>query len=171
MLKYFYSSFLFCSDDLGGCHHFHQNHQCLKDLCNRHLLMLLNCAREDSWESPGLQEENQSILKEISPEYSLEGLLKLQHFGHLMQRAESLEKALMLGKMEGERRRGWQRMRWSDTITDSMDMNLSKLQETEEDRGAWHATQSWGSKEIDTPQGLSNSRQHSQVLQRIVDII
>jgi len=68
---------------------------------------------------------NQSILKEIGPEYSLEGLmLKLQYFGHLMQRTDSLEKTLMLGKIEGTRRRGWQRMRWLDGITDSMDMNL-----------------------------------------------
>ena len=73
---------------------------------------------------------NQSILKEINPEYSLEGLmlkLKLQHFGHLMRRADSFEKTLMLGKIEGRRKRGWQRMRWLDSITDSMDMNLSKL--------------------------------------------
>ena len=78
---------------------------------------------------------NQLILKEISPEYSLEGLkLKLQYFGHLMQRANSLERTLMLGRIEGSRRKGRQRMRWVDNITDSMDMNLSKLQEIVEDR-------------------------------------
>ena len=103
--------------------------------------MLLNCGAgllRVPWIA---RRANQSILKKINPEYSLERpmlKLKVQHFGHLMQRADSLEKTLMLGKSEGSRRR-WQRIRWLDTITDSMDMNLSKLQEIVEDRGARHA--------------------------------
>ena len=103
---------------------------CFKLWCWRRLLRVPWTARR----------ANQSIPKEINPAYALEGLmLKLQYFGHLMRRADSLEKILMLGKIEGRRRRGRQRMRWLDGIINSMSMNLTKLQETAEERGAWRA--------------------------------
>ena len=128
----------------------HQKIDAFELWCWRRLLRVLWTARRS----------NQSILKEISPECSLEGLmlkLKIQYFGHLMQRADSLEKTLMLGKIEVGRRRGQQRLRWLDGITDSMDMSLSKLWQLLMDRGVTSCSP-WGCKELNTSEQLSTAQ-------------
>ena len=135
-----------------------------RDLCNisRNYFWLMSfelwCWRR-LLRVPWTTRSNQSTLKETNPEYSLEGLmlkLKLQYFGHLMRRADSLEKTLMLGKIESRRRREWQRMRWLDGITDSMDMSLIKLQDMVKDREAWQCCSPWGQKELDTTEWVNN---------------
>ena len=131
-------------------------------MLNAKELMLPNSgAREDLSVPWTARRTSQSILKEINPEWSLEGLmLKLQYFGYLIQSTSLLEKTLRLGKTEGNRRKGRQRMRWLESITDSMDMNLSKLWETVEDRGAWcmgfhGVTKSWTQ-----PRGWTTTKRH-----------
>ena len=128
--------------------------------------MLLNCGVGEDLRVPSTARiSNQSILKEINPEYSLEGLmlkLKLQYFGHLMRRADSLEKALMLGKIEGRRRRGRQRMRWLDGVTDSMDESEQTLGDGE-GQGSLACCSPWGCKDSDTTEQQQQSRQYKSV--------
>ena len=131
----------------------HQTIDIFKLWCWRRLLRVPWIARRS----------NQSILKEINPEYSLEGLmmkLKLQYFGHLMQRTDLLEKTLKLGGIGGRRRRGRQRMRWLDGITDSTDMSLRKLREMVMDRGGLECCSPWGHKELDMTEQPNNSKNH-----------
>ena len=132
--------------------------------CESWTIKKAECWRMDgyelwNWRIPWTsRRSNQSILKEISPEYSLEGLilkLKLQYFDHLMWRTDSFKKTLMLGKIEGGRRRGQQRMRWLDDITNSMDMSLSKLQELVNGQGSLACCSPWGHKESDTTEGVN----------------
>ena len=136
--------------------------------CESYTIKKAECPRIDAFEwwywrrllrVPWTSRSNQSILKEINPEYPLEGLmlkLKLQYFGHLMQRAKSLEKTMMLGKTEGKRRREWQRTRWLDHITDSMDMSFSKLQEMK-GQGSLGCCSPWGCKKSHTAEWQNNN--------------
>ena len=121
--------------------------------------MLLNCGVGEDLTVPWTaRRSNQSILKEINPEYSLEGLMlkgKLHYFGHLMRRTDSLEKILVLGKIEGRRRRGWQRRRWLDGITNAMDMSLSRLLEFGDGQGGLVCCSPWGHKELDMTEQLN----------------
>ena len=139
---------LACKGPYNQSHGFSSSH--VQRRLSTERLMLSNCGVGGVLRIPWTaKRSNQSPLKEINPEYSLEQLmLKLQYFGHLLQRAHSMENTLMLGKIQGKKGRGWQRMRWLDGITDSMDINLSKLQEIVEDRSL-ACCSPWGHKELD----------------------